>query len=61
MRGSSDDVERVARSELWAEGEGVQVAVGRGRGDMANWRVDGEMKGVNEVEGDGIVSVELKS
>lgn len=56
----SDEVERVVRSELWAEGEDMRVAAGRGRGGMVNWRVNERGhamngKGVDEVEGGGIV------
>ena len=56
----------MVRSELWAEGEDMRVEAGRGRGGMANWRVDAGshamgVKGVAEVEGGDIVSIELES
>ena len=53
----------MVRSELWAEGEDIRIALGRGRGGMANWRVDAGShamgaKGVAEVEGGGFFFIE---
>ena len=56
----------MVRGELSVEVGDIWIAVEKGRGGMANWRVDEEIHALNvmvvdEVEGGSTVSTELES